>query len=97
MSSSTQKKRAVVAAMTVTDAQTSMRRLIRRAGLRSLWNYAQRHHITDFADAILVEQAHRDQRQNAIAAAQTRVVTVNTATSIADILAVFDEIEPLLE
>jgi ribosomal protein L16/L10AE len=83
--------RARIAAAELETARAVVLRMIRRAGRSIVWRYARKHLIIDFNDT-LVTQNQRDFRDNAITNAQTRAVDANNATTVDELLIIFDDI-----
>jgi hypothetical protein len=85
------KVRERIAASDLETARTVVLKMIRLAGRAIVYRYAQRRFIFDF-DSVLVTQNHRDFRDNAITNAQTRATDANNATTVAELLVIFDDI-----
>ena len=86
------------------DAETNLakakfyiRLLIRMAAMRTIYRYAELRFIVDFSDTELVEQKHRDYYNNVKSNAATAFSNVAAATTKAELISVFDQIEPWLE
>jgi len=77
-------------------SRAGMLTLTRRAARNRVFKYAQKNGIIDFQDTVLVEQPHRNFRQNAIDFALARVSEVQAATTNTQLLNVFDQIAPWL-
>jgi hypothetical protein len=91
------KQRALLATQSLVIGQTFCKKFLRRLARFRVYHYAERYKITDFQDAILVEQVHRDFRQSVIDATQTKVVEVDATITVAELLIVFDSLLPWVE
>lgn len=78
-------------------AKSALIMLIRRAARRRIWGHAVSNYIMDFEDALLVEQVHRDFKSGTIATGTSLVVQTNAALTKAELLPIFNIIEPWLE
>lgn len=76
-------------------AQSVVLRLIRRSFRIGVYRYAQHNSIVDFGNA-LVEQQHRDFEARAVANAQAKAIDAQTATTISELLIIFDSISDRL-
>ncbi len=84
--------RAMLEASDLATAQTRMRYIIRRAARNRVYSYARRQKIVDFDDTVLVSNRHRTFRENVVSQATTKVGESDAASSVAEVLAVFDSI-----
>ena len=84
--------RAQISALPLEDARTRLYALMRRAVRARLMDRAKRFDIMDYDDALLVEDHHRVFRDNIVNIATGYVSQVQAATTIEDLLVVYDEI-----
>ena len=89
--------RARLASTELEAARAFMPKLIRRAATHTIYAYAQRNHIVDFADADLTLKRHRDYREQIVTLATNAAADVQVASDIDDLLAVFDSIAAYLD
>ena len=92
MSKRTIQIRAFIEVGTVIEGRIILRRLIRHAARRIIYEYQRRHYVFDFSDVIFVPQRHRDFLSNTKATAQADLNTVQVAATVSELLAVFDRI-----
>lgn len=87
--------RTAIQTASLQEARRATLRMIRLAAKKQIWRYAQRHWIVDFNDAV-VTQRHRNARDSIISDAMVTATSVNDATTIAEVLIVFDSISQFL-
>lgn len=97
MSDRSDAMRSKLALMSIGSAQGPMRRIIRSRARKLVYDYATNRYIVDFNDSVLVEQVHRDFRSDVINDSQSFLDDVTSATTIAEILVVFDAVAPWIE
>ena len=88
--------RAQLEAAELERARSVVLRLVQLAGRRRVFAYAQKNYIVDFDLLDVVSQRHRDRRNQIITRAQGHRATATAATTIEELLAVFDLIAPNL-
>ena len=93
MSVRTDRFRQAIAAANLTDALSLVLRAIRLSFRRRLYWYAQHYSIVDF-DHVLVTQRHRNFRQALTSAAQAKATEAQAATTVNELLVIFDQISP---
>lgn len=82
--------------MEFSEAQAAMVRLVRRAARKRVYEYANRNYIYDFNDTPFVEQVHRNWKDSAEAQGSTLASNVQNATTIEELLTIFDLIVEFL-
>ena len=82
-----------ISAASVANARPVLLRMIRLSFRRRVYQYAQHHSIVDF-DSVLVTQRHRNFNAATIAAAQAKATEAQNATTINELLVIFDQISP---
>ena len=85
------KIRALIESADLEDARRVIRRMIRLGARRRLYFYAARNFITDF-DSVLLTQRHRNVQQVIIDAAQAKATEAQAATTVVQLLIIFDAI-----
>lgn len=73
-------------------AKHEVRKLVRGV----IWKYAYTKNIMDFDDQLLVEQVHRDYKQQIITAAGNKITQINNATTSLEVANIIDGIESWL-
>jgi hypothetical protein len=89
--------RAQIAASTVAIAQPRIVKIIRFFAQRRIYAYAKKNRIITFEDVDFVQQFHRDWKETLRVRVQSLIADTQAATTIAELLVVFDQLEPWLE
>ena len=84
--------RGFIANSSVVDAKQKVLNVLRITARHIVYKYAEKYSIYDF-DSVLTEQRHRDKLQAILDSAQTRVAAIQAATTIDELLVIFDQIE----
>ncbi|KKK77290.1 hypothetical protein LCGC14_2855110 [marine sediment metagenome] len=87
--------RTLIEGASLQDGRKVVLRMIRFGARRRVYFYAKKNFITDF-DSVVVTHRHRDRKDQIIAKAQEHAATAVAATTIEELLAVFDLIAPNL-
>jgi len=87
--------RAVIENASLQEARRMTLRMVRLAAKKRIWRYARQHRIVDFSDAVVI-QRHRGARDTIISGAQANATSVNAATTVDEVLVVFDSISQFL-
>lgn len=85
------KIRALIESADLKDGRRVVLRMIRLGARQRIYFYATKNFIVDF-DGILVTQRHRVFRQNIMDAAQVKATEAQAATTIDELLVIFDRI-----
>jgi len=93
----TDKLRSRLQEVSLSRAKSALINVVRRKIRVIIYEYAEQNHIVDFDDAILVSQVCRDFRQDMLNKASPRIADIQAATSINDLLVVFDSMVSWLE
>lgn len=89
------KIRIIIENSSLENARRGTLRMLRLAIRRRIFFYAQNNFIVDFGD-VVVGQRHRDWRINLLNNAQTLVTSVNAATTVPELLIIYDQISKWL-
>ena len=81
-----------IASSDVESARDYVRMALRRAIRKEMYDYSEKNYILDFDDSTLVEQRHRDYRDNLTSVGTNKNIDINNATTIAELLTIFDSI-----
>jgi hypothetical protein len=96
MSELSDRYRAIIETKPAGEARDMVLRLIRRIARHRVYEYGIEHFITDFQDPVLVTDRHRTFRADVVTQASTRAAAANAASSMAELLVVFDDIAELI-
>ncbi len=97
MSTTAEQIRVIIEANDVLGARLIVAGQIRLIARRALSTYVQNNYIHDFGDTNLVSQRHRTFLANLKSTTRTRSLNVQNATTLAEVLAIFDAIAPQID
>lgn len=92
MSERTIQIRAIIEAGTVSEGRVILRRMIRYATRKTIYEYQRDRYVFDFSDTMLVPKRHRDFLSTIRSTAQTDLDAVQAATTISELLSILDRI-----